>query len=229
MKDVIAFLHQLYRNNNTQWFHAHRADYEVARDRFNAFATRLLAELAKMDGSLEGLELKDCTYRINRDIRFSADKSPYKSHFCIFVAPGGKKSGKAGYYFHLSVGGMDYPDANMLAIGHYCYDKKVVEIVREDLADEGNVFDGFVQAGAEDGLSLDFENALKKVPKEFADSPYKDYARLKAYCLQRMMDPSEVEDEESLLAYLVKVFQKNKPFVDYLNKVIDYTREPEED
>lgn len=229
MKEVIAFLHQLHQNNNTQWFHAHREAYELARDRFNQFALRLLSELGKMDESLAGLELKDCTYRINRDIRFSSDKSPYKSHFCIFVAPGGKKSGKAGYYFHLSVGGDDYPNANMLAIGHYCYDKKVVEIVREDLLDDPTLFDGFVKQAEENGLSLDFENALKKVPKEFAESPYKDYARLKAYCLQRFMDPSEVTDEERLLAYLLDVFKKNRPFVDYLNKVIDYTMEVDED
>lgn len=229
MKGVIDFLHNLQQNNNTQWFHAHRAEYEAARDRFNAFALRLLAELAEMDKSLAGLELKDCTYRINRDIRFSADKSPYKTHFCLFAAPGGKKSGKAGYYFHLSVGGDGYPDANMLALGNYCYDKRVVEIVREDLEDEGEKFDALVRCGAEDGLMLDFENALKKVPKPFADSPYKDYARLKAYCLQRAIDPSQVTDPDALIAYLMAIFRKNKPFIDYINKVVDYTMEEDED
>lgn len=228
MKNVINFLHQLHQNNNTQWFHAHRDEYETARDRFNQFALRLLSELSSMDKSLEGLELKDCTYRINRDIRFSADKSPYKTHFCLFAAPGGKKSGKAGYYFHLSVGGDGYPDANMIAVGNYCYDKRVVEIVREDLEDEGDKFDALVAKGAEDGLTLDYENALKKVPKPFADSPYKDYARLKAYCLQRYLDPSEVEDADALLAYLIDVFKHNKPFLDYINKVIDYTMEEDE-
>ncbi|MCQ2195320.1 MAG: DUF2461 domain-containing protein [Paludibacteraceae bacterium] len=225
MKSVINFLRQLYGNNCTEWFHAHRPEYEAARDRFNQFATKLLAELIKMDDSLAGLELKDCTYRINRDIRFSADKSPYKTHFCLFAAPGGKKSMKAGYYFHLSVGGDDYPDANMIAVGNYCYDKRVVEIVREDMEDEGEKFDAFVRTASEDGLELDYHNSLKKVPKAFADSPYKDYARLKSYCLQRFMSPSEVEDADALLARLVAICRKNKPFVEYITKVVDYTME----
>lgn len=229
MKIVVDFLRQLHLNNNAQWFHAHRQEYEAARDRFNSFATRLLTELAAVDSSLAGLELKDCTYRINRDIRFSADKSPYKTHFCLFAAPGGKKSGKAGYYFHLSLGGDGYPDANMLAVGNYGYDKRVVEIVREDLEDEGEKFDALVKAGAETGLWLDYANALKKVPKTFGDSPYGDYARLKSYCLMRTMDPSEVLDADGLLGYLMGVFKQNKPFVDYINKVVDYTMEEQQD
>ena len=104
MKKVIAFLRTLRENNNTEWFHAHRREYEEAKDSFSQFARRLIEETGRFDESVAGLELKDCTYRINRDIRFSADKSPYKTHFGVFIAPGGKKSGRAGYYFHLSVG-----------------------------------------------------------------------------------------------------------------------------
>lgn len=225
MKQIVAFLRELQKNNHIEWFHAHRKEYEEARDRFQLFAQRLIDGVGEFDESVRGLELKDCTYRINRDIRFSADKSPYKTHFGVFIAPGGKKSGRAGYYFHLSVGGEGYPDANMVAIGHYCYDKKVVEIVREDLMDEGGRFDALVRTGAKDGLRIEMEDMLKKVPKEYAQCAYPDYIRLKNYCLSRWLDSSSVDDAESLLNYLLDVFRRNKPFIDYLNQVIDYTRE----
>lgn len=225
MKQIVAFLRELQKNNHIEWFHAHRKEYEEARDRFQLFAQRLIDGVGEFDESVRGLELKDCTYRINRDIRFSADKSPYKTHFGVFIAPGGKKSGRAGYYFHLSVGGDGYPDANMVAIGHYCYDKKVVEIVREDLMDDGGRFDALVRTGAKDGLRIEMEDMLKKVPKEYAQCAYPDYIRLKSYCLSRWLDSSSVDDAESLLNYLLDVFRRNKPFIDYLNQVIDYTRE----
>lgn len=225
MKQIVAFLRELQKNNHIEWFHAHRKEYEEARDRFQLFAQRLIDGVGEFDESVRGLELKDCTYRINRDIRFSADKSPYKTHFGVFIAPGGKKSGRAGYYFHLSVGGDGYPDANMVAIGHYCYDKKVVEIVREDLMDDGGRFDELVRTGAKDGLRIEMEDMLKKVPKEYAQCAYPDYIRLKNYCLSRWLDSSSVDDAESLLNYLLDVFRRNKPFIDYLNQVIDYTRE----
>lgn len=225
MKQIVAFLRELQKNNHIEWFHAHRKEYEEARDRFQLFAQRLIDGVGEFDESVRGLELKDCTYRINRDIRFSADKSPYKTHFGVFIAPGGKKSGRAGYYFHLSVGGDGYPDANMVAIGHYCYDKKVVEIVREDLMDDGGRFDALVRTGAKDGLRIEMEDMLKKVPKEYAQCAYPDYIRLKNYCLSRWLDSSSVDDAESLLNYLLDVFRRNKSFIDYLNQVIDYTRE----
>lgn len=224
MKRVVAFLRDLYANNNTEWFHAHKAEYEQAKSVFNDFAQKLLVETASFDPSVAGLELKDCTYRINRDIRFSADKSPYKTHFCIFIAPGGKKSGYAGYYFHLSLGGDSYPDQNLVAIGHYCYDKKVVEIVREDLEEDGSSFDAFVQEGRRVGLELDREDSLKKVPKAFQSSQYADYARLKSYLLSTSLREEDVFSDD-LLDRLLTLFKSSKPFVDYLNRIISFAKE----
>lgn len=225
MKKIVAFLRELQQNNNTEWFHAHKKEYEAARDQFHCFAQRLIDGMGKVDESVKGLELKDCTYRINRDIRFSADKSPYKTHFGVFIAPGGKKSGHAGYYFHLSVVGDGYPDANMIAVGHYCYDKKVVEIVREDIMDDGDKFDVLVRMGGNDGLHLDRDDSLKKLPKQYSGCSYPDYILLKTYCMSRPLDIKTVSDEESLLKYLLEVFGRNRLFVQYLNQVIDYTRE----
>lgn len=224
MKEIVQFLRELQKNNNTEWFHAHKKEYEAVKEQFSQFALKLIAGVAEFDKSTAGLELKDCTYRINRDIRFSSDKSPYKTHFGVFIAPGGKKAGKAGYYFHVSVGGEGYPDESMLAVGHYCYDKKVVEIVREDIMDDGAAFDSFVQTARKKGFRLDEDNSLKKLPKEMAASPYSNYLRLKTYCLDKPVDESFLYDDQ-LLEKVIELFKLNMPFITYLNQVIDYTQE----
>ena len=225
MKEIMSFLRQLQMNNNTEWFHAHRAEYEHAKAKFNVIAERIIAGVASFDPSVGNLELKDCTYRINRDIRFSLDKSPYKTHFGVFVCPGGKKSGKAGYYFHISPNEGTYPDGCMLAIGHYCYDKNVVQIVREDIEDEGEKFDAMIQTAAKYGFELDHSDDLKKVPRGFsADSPYADYLKLKAYCLWCPLS-EELVYADDMVERVLELFKVNKPFNDYLNRVIEYSRE----
>lgn len=228
MDRVLSFLRELRVNNNTVWFHAHRSEYEAVRDFFNDFAVRLIAKVAEFDPSVLGLELKDCTYRINRDIRFSSDKSPYKTHMGVFICPGGKKSCKAGYYLHVSPEFEDdggYPSGCMLAIGNYCYDKRVVEIVREDIEDGVVPFDEMVENAKKCGYLLDKEDSLKKVPRGFkSDSPFSEYLKLKSYCLTKRV-PEAFMCEDLLLEKVVEEFQSQKVFNDYLNRVADYVRE----
>ena len=101
MKAVVEFLRQLHAHNERAWFEAHRAEWLQLQERVRSFAERLIEGIASFDPSVEGLTAKDCTYRIYRDVRFSRDKSPYKTWQGIYVAPHGKKAGYAGYYFHL--------------------------------------------------------------------------------------------------------------------------------
>ena len=93
MKDIIDFLNDLQHNNNREWFMANKARYMAAAERFNAIVDELILEIARYDSTVTGLTAKDCTYRIYRDVRFSADKSPYKTHMGAFICRGGKKSG----------------------------------------------------------------------------------------------------------------------------------------
>ena len=91
--------------------------------------------------------------------------------------------------------------------------------------DEPEKFASFVRTGAKDGFTLDSEGSLKKLPKEFSECKYPDYARLKVYCLSKYMTEEEVSDQEELLQHVLTLFRRNKPFVEYLNQVIDYVSE----
>ena len=101
---TLQFLKQLKKNNNKQWFDANRKKYESAKNDFTIFLQDVLNDFCKTDTGLIALAAKDCLFRINRDIRFSKDKSPYKTNFGASINTGGKKSFKAGYYLHIEPG-----------------------------------------------------------------------------------------------------------------------------
>lgn len=121
MKEILNFLRDLEKNNNRVLFNTNKERYQKVLKKWNAFCESLITEIGRFDADIAPLTIKDCTYRIYRDTRFSKDKSPYKTHFGVFMAGGGKKSMHAGYYFHIGTGnGQEYPHAHMLASGKYC-------------------------------------------------------------------------------------------------------------
>lgn len=89
-KSTLDFLSKLKQNNNRDWFLEHKTEYEKAKSNFVDFVQQLIQEVAKFDNSVKGLDAKKCVFRINRDIRFSADKSPYKSNMGASFSAGGK-------------------------------------------------------------------------------------------------------------------------------------------
>ena len=102
MKRVLEYLRNLAANNNKVWFDAHKDEYLLAKKVFEDFTEQLIAKVEAFDPTVKGLTVKDCTYRIYRDVRFSKDKSPYKTHMGCYICRGGKKSGYSGYYFHVA-------------------------------------------------------------------------------------------------------------------------------
>ena len=223
MKEIISFLRDLSQNNNCEWFMANKARYTAVAERFNAIVDELIREIARYDTSVTGLTAKDCTYRIYRDVRFSADKSPYKTHMGAFICRGGKKSGYSGYYFHIGTGGEGYPAAHMLAAGDYCCDPKVLQVLREDIVGGGGDFDAIVQ-DARPIFELDREGALKRNPKGFEqETQYTEYLRLKAFCL--VHTPSnDFMYADGLAQRTAALFESSKPFLDYINRAIEYVK-----
>jgi uncharacterized protein (TIGR02453 family) len=90
-KSTITFLTTIKDNNNRDWFIGKRPQYLEAKNNFESFVQNIINEIILFNPIMKGLEAKSCVFRINRDIRFSNDKSPYKSHFGAFIVQGGKK------------------------------------------------------------------------------------------------------------------------------------------
>ena len=97
---IFQFLKELSAHNDREWFNAHRAEYEVARAEFDKFLATVIARISLFDETIRGIQPQDCTYRIYRDTRFSADKTPYKIHFGGYINAKGKKSNHCRYYVH---------------------------------------------------------------------------------------------------------------------------------
>ena len=225
MEQILRFLEELRENNHKAWFDSHRKEYLQAKNTFYEIVTQLIAGIRKFDPSIGPLTIQDCTYRINRDIRFSKDKSPYKTHFGVFICPGGKKSGYSGYYFHIGSGsGPAYPDGHMVAAGNYFCEPKVVRILREDIDLGGDEFDRIVKS-AHRRLYLDSSESLKKVPAGFkAGTPNDEYLKLKNFCLVGDLDRKFIVSPD-LVKNLLTIFKSAQPFIAYVNRAIDYSRE----
>lgn len=223
MKEIMQFVRDLAQNNNREWFNANKPRYQYIQKKWFDFSAELISEVGKYDDQIAPLTAKDCTYRIYRDTRFSPDKTPYKTHFGVFLCPGGKKSMHAGYYFHVSIGGTDeYPHAHMLAAGNYCYNPGVIPILREDISDGWDEFSSQMLGVADPRFAIDMDGALKKVPKGYpADAPYADFMRLKNYCLIATVDDDFVTSP-NLAHRLAEIFRTVKPFNDYVNRAVDF-------
>lgn len=221
MDIILSYLRQLEANNNKPWFDAHKNEYLEARSHFNAIVEQLIEGIMTFDPSIKGVGIKECTYRIYKDMRFSKDGLPYKSHFGAIIARGGKKSGYSGYYFHIGTGnGDEYPFQSMVAVGNYFTEPKVLKILREDIELGGGDFDRIIK-GLHPSLSLDQDQKLKRAPLGFdADGPYIEYIKLKNFCLLGLYDDTNLNVDE-----ILKVFKSAKPFLDYINRAIEYSRE----
>lgn len=222
-RKILSFLRELNANNRREWFLAHKSEYDEAKNLFDAFAMELADGIRSFDSSIGPLQISDMTWRIYRDVRFAKDKGPYKCHFGVYVCREGRKSGYSGYYFHISASdNNDWENGHVAAVGNYFMKPEVVRILREDILYGGGDFREIL-AGVDKHLILDSDNALKKVPRGFpADSPDSDFFRLRNFGLSFKPDDAFIL-ESGLTERLVDIFRSAKPFLDYLNRAIDYS------
>ncbi len=225
MKNVIDFLNDLVANNNKEWFDKNRARYKEVQSSFNSFTESLIKGIASFDPAISNLGVKDCTYRIYRDIRFSKDKTPYKNHMGAFIAPKGKCGGFAGYYFHIEGNGADYIGSHLLSSGVYRPLPVVIKSIREEIMLNGGEFVKAIDSAK--GFSIERIDMLKRVPAGFpSDSEYADLFRLKDYFLSREISEDFLTDK-NLLENCVAEFKKTYEFNRILNKAIEYAYEEE--
>lgn len=227
MKDVIDFLKELGLNNNRPWFLEHKDQYLHVQAQFNSFGEELLKRTCEFDESVRDLQLSDCTYRLYRDLRFTPDKRPYKTHMGIFICPGGKKSGFGGYYFQIGVGteeqNFDY--RHVIAVGDYRCSTKVMQILREDIESDGGEFNRIITKQINPRLSLDPEYRLKRMPRGFkADGQWADYMKYNNFCLTAYLEDDFVLQSD-LAERIAGIFQSAMPFLRYINRAIAYVGE----
>ena len=228
MKRVYDFLGRLSCNNNKPWFDAHKAQYLEAKKIFEDFTAELIEEVAKWDEYVAASKptVKQSTYRIYRDLRFSPDKRPYKTHFGAFVVPGGKKSPYCGYYFHLEppqkrafIGG------NMLFAGLYMPDPKIMASFRDEMSVNGDPFLEAVSKAR--GFEFSLENSFRKVPAGYENvenEEWKKLLKLKDISLVAGMDEKFLF-APNLAKRVSSRLKRCRDFSFIINRCVDYALE----
>ena len=217
---TVRFLKDLKKNNNKTWFDAHRKAYEEARADFTAFIQKVIDVHGKRDPAIRNIVAKDCLFRINRDIRFSKDKSPYKPNFGASINMDGRKSMiRAGYYFHLE------PASSFAGGGLYVPGPVELNKVRQEIDYHFEDFKRIVEAGKFRALygKLDEspEYRLVRVPKGYeADNPAAGYLRFKSYIAMVAMKDADLTSKD-LVKKTVNAFYVLQPLVQFINKAVE--------
>ena len=213
-KTTLDFLNGLKYNNNREWFLKNQSGYKEAKNNFESFVQAVINEVAGFDPTMRGLEVKNCVYRINRDIRFSNDKTLYKSHLGAFIVRGGKKNGDkfAGYYFHIE------PGKSMIAGGAYMPPSLWLNAIRENISDEP---EEFLKILSEKNFIKYFGQIegekLKSAPKGYpADHPHIDLLKLKSFLVTNDVTDEDVLDP-GFFNHVINVFKSMKPLNDFLS------------
>jgi uncharacterized protein (TIGR02453 family) len=214
-KQTLEFLSELKSNNNKEWFDRNRVRYERARKDYGSYVTAILEALSDFDPTIRGLGVQSCTYRINRDIRFTEDKTPYKTHLGAFIVKGGKRFGDryAGYYIHVE------PDGNsMIAGGAYMPPMPWLREIRGKIDTDGNRLIEIIN----DREFVDFYGSiegekLKGAPRGFTtDHPHIGLLRMKSFLVTRMIPDSTIISTEGF-ELVIKASRLMKPLNDFLN------------
>jgi uncharacterized protein (TIGR02453 family) len=214
--DTLSFIADLSTNNNKPWFDEQRESYLAAKADFEIFVGDLLKELTVLDPAFGEHRAKDCIYRIFRDVRFSKDKTPYKSHFGAFFSKGGRKFPGAGYYLHLE------PGKSFAGGGLWGPEPALLKAVRQEI--DYN-FDEFSAITGTKPFIKFFKKVngeqLKTLPKGYAtDNPAIEYLKMKSFTVGTHIDDKELLGK-SFIKKAIEIFTTMKPFVDFLNRSLD--------
>lgn len=213
---IFQFLNNISANNNREWFNMHKDEYQLAYTEFEKFLAKVIARISLFDPSIRGIQPKDCTYRIYRDTRFSADKTPYKTHIGGYINAKGKKSNHCGYYLHIEAGKC------MLAGGSLCLPSNILKAVRQSIFDNIDEFVSIVEDPAfKKYFPIIGEDFIKTAPKGFPkDFKYIKYLQCRQYTCAYMI-PDNFYNSDNYMDEIENVFKQFKRFADFLNFTID--------
>ena len=218
-KEALQFLEDLIANNNTEWMHANKKRYENYKKEYHNYIVSILAEMKPLDKSLEPLEVKNCTFRINRDIRFSKDKSPYKTNMGVWLTQNKFSKNSPGYYIHFEKG------KSFIAGGVWCPEPNELKQIRKEIAFFYEDLEAIVtdkkfkaQYGA---LTRDENNTLKKAPKDFEPNhPAIEFLKLKSFTASEKIDDKLFLDKDFSKIVSQKLIVL-KPMNDFLKRALE--------
>ena len=217
-QSTLRFLKQLRSNNNKPWFDNHRQEYEKVKEDFINLVQQVLDNAARFDANLQNLQPKNCVFRINRDVRFSADKRPYKNNLAAYFNKDGKKGEGAGYYLHIEPGksfigvGIWQPLPEVLAKirQEIDYNLPGFKLLLKNAKFKKHFFNGLVT-----------ENKLSRPPKGYNDdNPAIEWIKLKSFIVTCTISDADIV-KKTFSKQVADVFGIALPLVNFINKDLD--------
>jgi uncharacterized protein (TIGR02453 family) len=217
-KDSLQFLEDLQANNNRDWFLENKKKYEVFKKDYHQLVSDFLDVMKPLDPTLELLETKNCTFRINRDIRFSKDKSPYKSYLGVWLSSGTKGQSRSGYYVHIEKG------ASFIAGGLYAPMPDDLKKVRKEIAyfhDDLDVILNEKNFKKEFGdFDRNEKSVLKNPPRGYdKEHPALELLKLKSFETSVKFDILEILQKDFVLKTSKKLILL-KPLNEFINRAL---------
>jgi uncharacterized protein (TIGR02453 family) len=219
-RDLIQFLNELSENNNRAWFVMNKPRYDILRAEFLELVTGLIAGISRFDPAVADCNPKKALFRINRDMRFSLDKKPYKTHFSASITASGLKKPSQGggpaYYFHIDADGR-----LLVAGGEYMPPTDRLRVIRNHVINDAAGFGKLLKNKKlnESFGGLQEEGKLSRPPKGFdADVPHIEYIKLKNFIAWKEMDLKGAIPK-NLSGDVLALFKNAYPLVNWLRQV----------
>jgi uncharacterized protein (TIGR02453 family) len=218
-QNTVQFLKNLKKNNRKEWFDTNRGRYEEAKKDVENLSAEIIKRLSRADETIAHLQPKDCMFRINRDVRFSKDKSPYKTNMGVYFSKGGKKGINAGYYLHLE------PGSSFVAGGMWMPMPPELKKIRQEIDYNWDEFGKIVSnrkfKSAFGDLDRSSEYVLSRPPKGYEDdNPAIEFLKLKSYIATTKIPDTDLTAKD-LAKKVVAHFELIKPLVDFLNRSVE--------
>lgn len=211
---TLQFLENISQNNNREWFHSNKKNYEKVKVEFETFCQEILDNLTIFQEDLANTTAKSCILRINRDIRFSLDKSPYKKYLGAGFGPGGKSSGKVDFYLQIE------PNNTFLGGGMWSPTSQQLAKFRQEIDYTPNTIKGIIEEETFKNYFNEIHGEkVKKMPKGYSiDHPDIELLKYKQLFFVHRYSDKEVISKD-FAQELIKGCKTLKPYLDYVNKI----------
>ncbi len=213
-QSTIKFMEQLAKNNDKVWFDKHREEYLSTKEDFEALVGDILAQLSATDPVFKEQNAKDCIMRIFRDVRFSKDKTPYKTNLGAGFSKGGRKFMGAGYYLHIEPGGKSFAGGGM-----WMPEPPMLKAVRQEIDYNFKEFTKIIEDKKFKKYFGKLEGEqLKKLPQGYAaDNPAIEYLKMKSFTVGHNFSDADVTAKD-FGKKVTDVFKTMAPLIDFLNR-----------
>jgi uncharacterized protein (TIGR02453 family) len=217
---TLKFLKDLKKNNDREWFEKNRKAYESAKEDMAKLVDDVVKQFGKKEKDIASLTAKECVYRINRDVRFSKNKAPYKNNMAASLIKGGKKSVNAGYYIQIQPGGESF-----IGGGRYMVEPLELKKIRQEIDYSWDEFNKIINNKKFKATYGELERgegmALSREPKGYGkDNPAIEYIKLKSFVATTDLSDADLTSKD-LVKKIATTFETLQPLIAFLNRALE--------